>query len=387
MARIVQLANFVAPESGGIRTTLDALGAGYEMAGHERVLVVPGAEDAYDGHRLVLRGRRLPGQPYRVLTDVERVRQVVRSLRPDRIEVSDKLTLTSLGRLGPPSVLLSHERLDAILRPRVPAGVPLGRAADVANRRIGASFDRIVCASAFAAEEWRRIGQTPTVVALGVDLDTFRPQRRTGATRPGGVHAASHDASHVPGHDAGHDVELVTVGRLSGEKRPVDALTALARLRGAGVDAALTYVGDGPLRARLARAARGQRLPVRFTGHLAGRDAVAEVLAAADVAVCPCPYETFGLAALEALACGTPVAVPQGGALAELVRDGPAGCGAIDDDLAVAVATCLATGDRGAARLRAEEFCWSQSVTGMLAAHALPDPGALPSTRTGGVAA
>lgn len=44
--RIVRLANFVAPRSGGLRTAMRALGSGYLAAGHEPVLVVPGAEPA-----------------------------------------------------------------------------------------------------------------------------------------------------------------------------------------------------------------------------------------------------------------------------------------------------------------------------------------------------
>lgn len=351
MARIVQLANFVAPRSGGIRTALDALGAGYEAAGHERLLLVPGAENAVDGHRVVLRGRRIPGQPYRVLTDIESVRRVVRALRPDRVEVSDKLTLTSIGALGPRSVLLSHERIDAILRPRMPRPLPLRRTGDALNRRIAGPFDRVVCTSSFAADEWRRIGVTPVVVPLGVDLDLFRPQERT-APRA-------------------HGLELVTVGRLSTEKRPDRAVDAVARLRAAGIDAALTVVGDGPLRSRLERASRRRGLPVRFTGHLADRRAVAAALASADVAVCPCPHEAFGLAALEALACGTPVAVPRGGALAELVLGAPPGAGAVDDDLAAAVMACAQAGSREAARRRAEAFPWSRSVRGLLDAHGL----------------
>ena len=360
MARIVQLANFVSPLSGGIRTTLDALGAGYEAAGHERLLVVPGRKDAIDGHRIVLRGPRIPGQPYRVLVDVERVRQVVRGLRPDRIEVSDKLTLRSIGRLGPPSVLLSHERLDAILRPRVPGVVPLRLVSDVVNRRLAAAFGRVVCASSFSAEEWRRIGASPAVVPLGVDLDVFRP-----------------DAGTALPEARRHHVELVTVGRLSMEKRPDRAVDAVARLRAAGVDAALTFVGDGPLRDRLESTVQRRRLPVRFAGHLADRAAVAAALASADVAVCPCPHETFGLAALEALACGTPIAVPRHGALPELVSEtigdgGPAACGAANDDLAAAVKACLRSTTRAAARRRAESFPWSRAVSALLDAHDLP---------------
>lgn len=44
--RIVRLANFVAPNSGGLRTALRELGAGYLAAGHEPVLVIPGAADS-----------------------------------------------------------------------------------------------------------------------------------------------------------------------------------------------------------------------------------------------------------------------------------------------------------------------------------------------------
>jgi hypothetical protein len=41
--RVVRLANYVAPASGGLRTSLRELGAGYLAAGHEPVLVIPGA--------------------------------------------------------------------------------------------------------------------------------------------------------------------------------------------------------------------------------------------------------------------------------------------------------------------------------------------------------
>ena len=44
--RIVQLANFVGPSSGGMKTAVGALGAGYVTAGVERLLVVPGNRDA-----------------------------------------------------------------------------------------------------------------------------------------------------------------------------------------------------------------------------------------------------------------------------------------------------------------------------------------------------
>ena len=81
----------------------------------------------------------------------------------------------------------------------------------------------------------------------------------------------------------------------------------------------LVVAGDGSRRAALAY--RAARLPVRFAGHITDRDDVAALLASADVAVAPGPVETFGLAALEALACGTPVVVNDASALPEVVGD------------------------------------------------------------------
>jgi alpha-1,6-mannosyltransferase len=111
---------------------------------------------------------------------------------------------------------------------------------------------------------------------------------------------------------------------------------------------------------------------VTFLGFLSDRADVARLLATADVSLAPGPHETFGLAALEALASGTPVVVSASSALREIV--GP-GCGEAVDDHAPAFATAV-TGllerpedaRRAAARARAEQFAWPTSVRGMLAA-------------------
>ena len=58
---------------------------------------------------------------------------------------------------------------------------------------------------------------------------------------------------------------------------------------------------------------------MEMVGHLADRSSVAGLLASADVVMAPGPVETFGLAALEALACGTPVVAASTSAVAELV--------------------------------------------------------------------
>jgi alpha-1,6-mannosyltransferase len=362
--RIAQVANFYGPASGGLRTTVDALGRGYEAAGHERLLIVPGRADADEstasGRRITMRSPRLPGTPYRVLARADAVAAALAEVTPDALEVSDKLTLRRLGswarRRGIPTVLVSHERIDAILSPRVPGLVPLRTVADRWNRGLVREFDTIVCASNFSRAEFERIGATNVRrVALGVDLEVFRPL-------PARV-------------DRGDQLRLVCVGRLSKEKRPELAVETLRLLVRAGIDAHLTIVGDGPDRGALESAA--SPLPVTFAGHVDDRRSVAQLVAEADVALAPCPYETFGLAALEALACGTPVVCADAGATPELLVAGgdevigtaaPTNPGAF----AAAVARIGARRSpsmRQAARARAEEFPWSRTVRSMLALH------------------
>ncbi len=356
--KIAQLANFYTPTSGGLRTSLDELGRGYVDAGHRRVLIVPGRADLDEqtpsGRRISIASPRLVGSgSYHVLTDRRRVLALLDELAPDVFEVSDKLSLGWLApwarRRGVRLVLFSHERIDAILRPMIPTWLPLRFAADAVNRRLARRADTVVVASRFAAAEFIRVGaQNVRRVPLGVDLDTFRPR------------------APVPAADG--TVRLVMLSRLSREKRPERAIDAV-RLLALDRPVELTVIGNGPQRRRLERRADG--LPVRFLGHVAQRDAIARAVAAADIALCPSPAETFGLATLEALACGTPVVVPAAGAARELVDEPGSGvvCDGTPDGLAQAVRDLLETSEpvrRSAARAAAERFPWSATVSALL---------------------
>lgn len=365
--KIVQVANFYAPTSGGLRVAVDETGRGYRQAGHERVLIVPGRAESVEqtpsGRRITVRGLGSPGLgDYRILTGRRRVLRLLDAQAPDVLEVSDKTSLVWLARWsrrrGVPIVLFSHERLDAILFPRVPRWFPLHAAADAVNRRLSRLVDQVIVTSEFSAGEFERIG-APNVrrVPLGVDLGTFRPAPHD-PTRPA-----------APGRPENRPVRLVTVGRLSREKRPERAIDALGVLREGGMAAELVMIGDGPHRERLRRRARG--LPVTFVGHLSDRRAVADMVAAADVALFPSPAESFGLATLEALACGTPVVVPADGAARELL-DGP-GSGAVSDStpagMAEAVRGLLTVPEprrRAAARAAAERYPWAETVAELL---------------------
>lgn len=96
----------------------------------------------------------------------------------------------------------------------------------------------------------------------------------------------------------------------------------------------LLLVGDGPERARIEKMCRemGMFEDVRFLGKL---DAIEEVLSVADLFLMPSESESFGLAALEALACEVPLITSNAGGLPELNIQGVTGfmsnVGDVDD--------------------------------------------------------
>lgn len=119
---------------------------------------------------------------------------------------------------------------------------------------------------------------------------------------------------------------VVTVGRLTRQKRIHVVIEAVAHLHGRGRPVMLTIVGDGPERLRLERAVRrlGLQHHVRFTGAVAP-DAVAGQLAGADVFAFPARHEGFGLAAAEALMAGVPLVVAaDGGGVLDIAPSGGA---------------------------------------------------------------
>lgn len=106
-------------------------------------------------------------------------------------------------------------------------------------------------------------------------------------------------------------------------KRAALAVEAFAQIAAAG-PATLVMVGDGPDRAACERLARtlGLKDRVRFLGAQAD---VEHLLPAADVFLLPSEYESFGLAALEAMACGVVPVATRAGGLTEVIRDGKDG--------------------------------------------------------------
>jgi N-acetyl-alpha-D-glucosaminyl L-malate synthase BshA len=116
---------------------------------------------------------------------------------------------------------------------------------------------------------------------------------------------------------------LVHVSNFRPLKRVDDVVRVFARVRGE-VPARLHLVGDGPERPRVEALVHFLDLAsdVTFFGERAD---VVKILQGSDVFLLPSETESFGLGALEAMACGVPVVASNVGGLPEVVWDGESG--------------------------------------------------------------
>ncbi|HKE67950.1 MAG TPA: glycosyltransferase [Nocardioidaceae bacterium] len=362
MLRIAQVANFIGPGSGGMRTAVNALGARYAASGAQMMLVSPGREDAVEhtpsGVHVRLRAPRV-SSGYRMIMEPWRVLKVLEEFRPTSVEISDKSTLLPVAswakRMGLGCIQFSHERLDAMLALRmgIRTGTNTGISAGVSTlHRVAARlFDAIVITSRYAAGEFPGVAATRLRhIPLGVDLSVFRPG---------------------PPRVADGTLRLVHAGRLSREKSPDLAVATAVELHRRGVPVEMDVYGQGPMLGRLQRLAADA--PVTFHGYVDDRRVLADRLAAADIALSVCPGETFGLAILEALATGTPVVTADRGGGRELVTAESGAWAAPEPPTLADAVLDLSERDarmtRIAARQRAERFDWADTALSMLRLH------------------
>jgi D-inositol-3-phosphate glycosyltransferase len=252
---------------------------------------------------------------------------------------------------------------------------PEPRARVIGEQQVVAEADRLV---ANTVEEARQLvdfydadPRRTLVVPPGVDLQCFRPGDRQRARQRVGVPA-----------DA---VVLLFVGRIQPLKAPDVLLRAAARMLAAdpGLRARLQVLvvgapsGSGlaePRRLQELAAALGVSDVVRFLPPQPPAQ-LAEHYRAADVAVVPSHNESFGLVALEAQACGTPVVAAAVGGLPTAVDDGVSGLlvtGRDPEDYAGAIRRVLVRRQllSAGARRHAAAFSWDRTTDSLVDAYA-----------------
>ena len=147
-------------------------------------------------------------------------------------------------------------------------------------------------------------------------------------------------------------------------KRVEDVVEIFARVR-QKIPAKLMMIGDGPDRASAEWLAREKNV-VKDVIFLGKQNQVADLLNCADVLLLPSELESFGLAALEAMACGVPAVCSRVGGVPEVIADGVEGYLVAPHDVETMAARALdiltAPGRREtmgrAARARAQkQFC------------------------------
>jgi D-inositol-3-phosphate glycosyltransferase len=240
--------------------------------------------------------------------------------------------------------------------------------------------DRLIASSLQEADDLLRLygalRSQVSVVSPGVDLRLFSP-RPTGALRSRlGIGAAK---------------VIVFAGRLErlkGADIVIRALALLSEHLADPVPPVLVVIGDdshdGATESRASGGEKGRLMAlahtlgverrVRFIGSV-DQSALADYLSLAAVCVVPSYSESFGLVALEAAACGTPVVAARVGGIPAIVKDGLTGFTLVSHDpaqYAERIGQLLADDELGRcfsrrSRLVASQFSWQATVDRLVA--------------------
>jgi D-inositol-3-phosphate glycosyltransferase len=231
-------------------------------------------------------------------------------------------------RTGVPLVQTFHTLAALKNATLAPGDRPEGALRMVAEAEVARDADQVLVLTCGEARLFHSSfglsGARLTVVPAGVDLDVFRPDApdATDATD-------ATDALDVSGMGSG-DVELLFAGRLQPLKGPDVAVRTLAEVRRHRSDVRLRIVGGESGGTGVATSVASLTELARELGvieHVVFEPALPQTelaarLRAADLVLVPSRSETFGLIALEAQACGTPVIAARVAGLEVVVGDG-----------------------------------------------------------------
>ncbi|MFA6408397.1 MAG: glycosyltransferase family 1 protein [Candidatus Paceibacterota bacterium] len=325
MKKILLVTDAWTPQVNGVVRVLQALIPILTASGYEVTIIEPGQFKAtvplplYREIRLALFPRR-------------RVAKIIEDLKPDAVCIVTEWSLGWAARSvcrerGIPFTTWYHShfqlyvdlRLRGFLRPIL-----------AYIRLFHSAADRTMVSTESLKRELESTGfKNLIIMPLGVDTKLFRrnsAQPLQALTKP----------------------VFVYFSRLAPEKSPEEFLKL--KLPGTKI-----VIGDGPLRMKLEKKYGAEN---KFIGYKQGQELV-DCLSLADVFVFPSSTETFGLVALEALACGIPVAAHDVMGPRDIITNGVDGY--LSDDLQSAALKCLNLSSEDC-RKKAEQHSWERSA-------------------------
>jgi glycosyltransferase involved in cell wall biosynthesis len=283
----------------GSSVSLTLLASGLASRGHHAELLAGEEEMA-----ALARARGVPAVtlPTRN-TGLEEVRALRRALAASGSDVviADRprdLRLAAVATLGRRTRLVYRYNVS---RSRPPSDI----VTRLACRRAAAIVFRSQAGAAQVLAAAPFMARRPTrIITGGVDTAVFYPDPDGGAR-------------FRQRHGLGDGPVLLAAGALMPEKRYPAMFDAVARVP---EKMPLLVCGEGRLEGELRALARSLGVDARFLGLLPPPELRA-AFAAATVVIHACQVETFGLSVAEAMACGRPVVVAEGGAMKEVVSD------------------------------------------------------------------
>jgi alpha-1,6-mannosyltransferase len=348
---------FYSPTSGGVKRYLTAKHAWLaERTAWEHTIIVPGESDHFErGGVCTLGGSIVPGTfNYRMPLDPRRWIELMSALEPSLLEAGDPFhpawcAWQVARNRGIPLVAFYHSNL-----PRLAGKGLTSRAIGRYVRWLYERFDLVFAPSRLMCDFLQDLGVTQTCLQPhGVDADVFHPARRDPRLR---------ETLGLPPSAR----VLVYMGRLAPEKNLPVLMKAFELL---GPPYHLLMIGGNSEPAR--PEPNISTIPYR-------RDSreLARWVASCDALVHAGTQETFGLVALEAMACGLPVVAARAGALPELVDERVGQLAEPDsaESLAEAIVALYgrditALGARARARVQ-RRFTWDRAFQAQTAVYA-----------------
>ncbi len=337
--RIAFFADTYRPAMDGVVRSVDVFRDGLRAGGHTVKIFAPAPPRRSDRESGVSYAASVsfPAYPqYRIPLHTSGVAAAAEKFRPDIVHSHAMVRMglaarDAARRLGVPLVGTFHTLLPEATHyimplPRLRAWT--GRALWNYLHWFYSPFDEVLAPSRFMQKRLAEHQIGSVVLPTPVDTQKFCPAKKNAKKERAGEKEKMNNGKNAGQEKNPAHKTILFVGRVAKEKN-LGFLLGLAQTKGwkrwerDEPRLRLLIAGDGPYRHELEGMVR--RLPIGHSVRLLGRVPDAELIELYRSAACviqPSKFETQGLTALEAMACGTPVAVMEGTALAEVVQPG-----------------------------------------------------------------